>query len=61
MIMDAMKVLEAAQHIIATTDTNDPSLSLDNLLAANGLNVDIYMDALNISQKGPNVILKRNV
>ena len=43
MVTDAKKVLEAVQHIIATTDTNDPSLSLDNLLAANGLDVDIYI------------------
>ena len=48
-ITDAKKVLEAVQNIIATTDTNDPSLSLIDLLAANGLHVDIYMDALKIS------------
>ena len=60
-ITDAKKMLEAAQHIITTTDTNDPSLSLDDLLADNGLHVDIYMDALKISQKRPNVILKSNI
>ena len=60
-ITDAKKVLEAVQHIIATTDINDPSVSLDDLLECNGLHVDMYMDALKISQKGPNVILKRNI
>ena len=61
MTTNAKKVLEAVQCIIATTDTTNPSLSLDNLLVANHLDVDIYMDALKISQKRPNVILKRNV
>ena len=61
MITDAKKVLKAVQHITATTDTNGPSLSLDNLLAANGLDVDIYMDELIIYLKVPNVILKRIV
>ena len=60
-ITDAKKVLEAVQNVIATTDTNDPSLSVNDLLVANGLHVDIYMDALKISQKGPYVILKRNI
>ena len=60
-ITDAKKVLETVQNIIATTDINDPSLSQTDLLAANGLQVDIYMDVLKIFQKGPNVILKRNI
>ena len=43
-ITDAKKVLEVVQNFIATTDTNDPSLSINDLLVANCLHVDIYME-----------------
>ena len=53
-------MLEVVQHALRNTDTENPDITLDDILNNIGLDVNTYMDALKVSPHGPTIILKRN-
>ena len=55
---DAKDVLEAVQHALRDTDIENPDITLDDIL--NNIGLDVDMDALKVSPRGPTIILKRN-
>ena len=57
-LKDAKDVLEVVQHALRDTDTENPDITLDDIL--NNIALSMYMDALKVSPHGPTIILKRN-
>ena len=57
-LKDAKNVLEAVQHALRDTDTENSDIGLDDILNNIGLDVNKYMDALKVSPWGPTIILK---
>ena len=53
-------MLEAVQHALRDTDTENSDITLDDILNKIGLDVDRYMNALKGSPQGPTIILKWN-
>ena len=53
-------MLEAVQHALIDTEIENPDITLDDILNNIHIDVDIYMDALKVSPRGPTIILKRN-
>ena len=58
MIENAKSVLHTVQNTLTTA--NIENKSTQELLQDINLHVDTYMEALQISHKGPNIILKQN-
>ena len=59
-LKDAKNVLEAVQHALRDTDTENSDITLDDILNNIGLDVDRYMNALKVSPWGLTIILKQN-
>ena len=57
-VKNAKSLLQTVQN--ALTTTNVQTKSTQEFLQDINLDVETYMDALQISQRGPNVILKQN-
>ena len=56
MVENAISVLQTVQNTLTTADVHN--MSAQHFLQEINLDVETYMDALKISQKSPNVILK---
>ena len=48
-LKDAKNVLEAVQHALRDTDTENSDITLDDILNNIGLDVDRYMNTLKVS------------
>ena len=59
-LKDAKNVLEAVQHALRDTDTENSDITLDDILNNIGLDVVRYMNALKVSPQSLTIILKRN-
>ena len=59
MIENAKSILQTVQNTLTTA--NIANKSTQEFLQDINLHVDTYMEALQISHKGPNIILKRNL
>ena len=57
-IEDAKSVLQTGQNTLTTADIH--IISIQHFLQDINLDVETYMDVLNISKRGPNVILQWN-
>ena len=55
---NAKSLLQTVQNTLTTADVHN--MSTQHFLQEINLDVETYMDALKISQRGPNVILKQN-
>ena len=55
---NAKSLLQTVQNTLTTADVHHKSTQ--HILQEINLDVDTYMDALKISQRGPNVILQQN-
>ena len=53
-------MLEAVQHALRNTDTENTDITLDDILKNIGLDVDRYMNALKVSHQGLTITLKWN-
>ena len=51
-------MLEAVQHALRDTDTENSDITLDDILNNIELDVDRYINALKVSPQGPTIILK---
>ena len=58
-IDNAKKILQAVQHELALLDDTTGS-SIEDLLNRLNINTETYMNALQMSHEGPNIILKCN-
>ena len=56
MMENAKSLLQTVQNTLTTADVHN--MSIQHFLQEVNLDVETYMDALKISQRGPNVILK---
>ena len=60
MISDAKFILQKVQSFISNNDITQAT-SLETVLQNVNLNLNEYMEALKVSQKGTNIILKCNI
>ena len=55
------KILQQVQQMLSTTDLTSQNMSIPALLEKINVNIDTYMAALKVLQRGPNIILRWNV